>query len=245
MTVSDGGASIARLLTFTVSLPITMTDAILSVTESRLVTYQVLSANGGGSRTYMITGGSMPLGLGLIEQTGIVTGTPTVTGTYMVTIAVADAYSSASASLTLTITPPGNYQTAQTISDQTAQACVTQYQTLVTAGITLFNQKTATRLLETLCVYVYRTNSTSVLNAIYQLFVTYQSTALSERNALSDIQDLNPQTQSMVFLVYTTFMSVVTQQNPQSTLTYFYQQSANTTVYHFLLTKLGSSNPGS
>lgn len=61
--------------------------------------------NGFGPRTYALTAGALPTGITLNPLTGVISGVPTVTGTYNFTVEVTDISGTASAQFSLTILP--------------------------------------------------------------------------------------------------------------------------------------------
>lgn len=68
-------------------------------------TQTFLSGGGTPPYTYSIISGSLPAGLSLNASTGVVSGTPTTTGSFFFTIQVADAMSVATANCSISILP--------------------------------------------------------------------------------------------------------------------------------------------
>ncbi|MDR2474504.1 MAG: putative Ig domain-containing protein, partial [Bacteroidales bacterium] len=77
----------------------TLPDGIVGVTYSR-----TLEVNGAGTMTWSVTAGSLPAGLTLNSATGVISGTPTVTGTANFTVKVSNgALPDATQELSITI----------------------------------------------------------------------------------------------------------------------------------------------
>lgn len=106
------GMTNSAVSVFQFTVPVELPESIAS--DSSLVAGQVYSgsvtASGGtGSFTYSVAGGQLPPGLTLDADTGVITGTPSMNGTYNFTILAADSAVSpatASMSYTMTVAPP-------------------------------------------------------------------------------------------------------------------------------------------
>jgi len=105
----------ANSLTATQGLSIAITSA-LSITTTTLpagaqnVAYSTTLAASGGTQpyTWTITTGTLPSGLNLNSSTGVISGTPTASGTSSFTVKVTDANSlTATQGLSITIAPAG------------------------------------------------------------------------------------------------------------------------------------------
>jgi uncharacterized protein (TIGR03437 family) len=107
--VTDGtGASAER------EFSITINSNVLAITTTSLpggqvgITYNAtLTASGGGGSVYLfnISSGTLPPGLNLSDS-GQISGTPTVAGTYTITFRVTDGFNTANRQLSITITVP-------------------------------------------------------------------------------------------------------------------------------------------
>ncbi|MCL2294854.1 MAG: putative Ig domain-containing protein, partial [Spirochaetes bacterium] len=99
--------------TFTVSVNLTPLPPPLEITTSVLpdgtanMVYpaQTLAATGDTPITWSVTGGSLPGGLSLNANTGVITGTPTAAGTFIFTVTAANAGNTATQELTIRVLP--------------------------------------------------------------------------------------------------------------------------------------------
>ena len=137
MTANDGTGHTGTSSTFTVSAPppltITTTSTLnLGVTGTAFS--QTLSATGGsGTYSWSVSSGTLPASLTL-SSTGVLSGTPTVAGTYNFTAQVTDSTDSTAAqSYTITISAPSNL-TITTTSPLTAAYLGTSYSQALSAS---------------------------------------------------------------------------------------------------------------
>ena len=94
---------------YTVTTPIVLPESISPLIEGQLFNGNVAKLSGGtGAVTYAVTNGELPVGLTLNPSTGLITGTPSVSGDYNFTISATDSAtppSTVSMKYTGTITP--------------------------------------------------------------------------------------------------------------------------------------------
>lgn len=74
----------------TVNTPVISTAALTSGTVGSAYSQTLTETGGTAAFTWLITGGALPAGLSLAGSTGIISGTPTASGTFSVTIRVTD-----------------------------------------------------------------------------------------------------------------------------------------------------------
>ena len=109
--VSDADSRTAtRNYSFNIYSQVTVATATLNPwTVNRAGYSQTLAATGGnGTYTWAVTSGALPPGLSLAAATGIISGTPTVPGTYTISVAATDSSTlllAASRQLTVVINP--------------------------------------------------------------------------------------------------------------------------------------------
>jgi hypothetical protein len=141
--VSDSGSPVQ---TKSVPLTITITSNQLAITTSTLAAgtdgaaySQTLHASGGTpAYTWSITSGSLPAGLTLSASSGVISGTPTASGTYSFTALATDSGSpvqTKSAALSITVAGPTLTITSSTLAAATVGTDYTQ--TLTASGGTL------------------------------------------------------------------------------------------------------------
>ena len=101
--VTDGVQTAQKSLTITVNLVLTITTASLPNGVQGTPYSQTLTTTGGtGTNTWSVATGSLPTGLTL-SAAGVISGTPTATGTASFTVQVADGVQTAQKSLTITV----------------------------------------------------------------------------------------------------------------------------------------------
>lgn len=93
VTVSDSsGRKINRLFNITIDQQLSITTPKIADSISDVSYSQVLSSFGGyGAYTWSITSGSLPPGINLNSTTGVISGTTSSTGTYLLGITIQDA----------------------------------------------------------------------------------------------------------------------------------------------------------
>lgn len=96
------GAATAQLRLTVNPLPLTSSTAPVTFLIGDFFTYQITAGN--NPVTYSATG--LPAGLTLDPNTGLITGRPTVSGTFNVVLRATSAVSEAGATLTITVQPP-------------------------------------------------------------------------------------------------------------------------------------------
>ena len=103
--VSDGIGTVTQSLSITIGQPLSIGTTSLPNGYINIVYSQTLIASGGGgSYTWSIVSGSLPAGLSL-SPGGVISGTPaTRQGVYSFTVQVSDGVSTATQSLSITIT---------------------------------------------------------------------------------------------------------------------------------------------
>lgn len=107
-STSPGSVASATSNNINVSSALIITTSVLNPLDAGQAATQVLSASGGSGNsanyTWSITVGSLPTGITLVPATGALTGSTTVTGTFPVTVKVADSGTSTSTTANLSLT---------------------------------------------------------------------------------------------------------------------------------------------
>jgi hypothetical protein len=136
VSVADAGgsATVNRTFTLAVAVPITIGTATLPAGIVGSNYTSTLTAGGGSSPfTWTLISGQLPPGLTLDPASGVITGTPTVAGSYSIQVQATDsAGTKAAATLTLTIQRALTITTGAVLS--TGSAGANYSQTLAAAG---------------------------------------------------------------------------------------------------------------
>jgi hypothetical protein len=125
--VSSGGQTASRGYQLTISPPppsITTTSPLPGGTQGVLYTQQLNATGGTGSYSWTTTAGSWPPGISL-SSSGVVSGTPTASGTFNATAQVSSGGQTASRSFQLTIAAPVTYRLTLDLYMQSWQQGVT------------------------------------------------------------------------------------------------------------------------
>lgn len=111
VTVTDAATSLTASQTYTLTIVAAYTAVSITTTSlpnaavGIAYTTTLARANGAGPYLWSLTSGSLPAGLALTEDTGVIAGTPTVAGSSPITVRVIDAQGSvATKALTLVVT---------------------------------------------------------------------------------------------------------------------------------------------
>ena len=111
--VADGLGTATKGLSITIHPALSITTALLADGEVDVDYSEALEATGGtGSYTWSIDSGSLPTGLLLGDSTGVISGPPSVDGTFNFTVQVADGLDTATKSLSIKIWPALSITTA-------------------------------------------------------------------------------------------------------------------------------------
>lgn len=142
LTVSYSGdrgylASSAPAVTVTAAAPLAVSTSTLPGGEVHMPYSAALSATGGlGALTWMVTSGGLPAGLTL-QPTGVIVGTPTKTGSSMVTVQVTDSSTGQTAATALSITVTTAARTPElAVALQSVGAFVTAHRGTYSVSIT-------------------------------------------------------------------------------------------------------------
>jgi hypothetical protein len=119
----------AANVTPTATAPTITTASLANGTVSTAYSQTIVTTGGTGTKTFSLSGGSLPNGLGLSATTGTISGTPTTAGTFNFTVKVTDAAgATASKSFSVTMSPaaapvvaptaPGNFTVTAISSSQ-------------------------------------------------------------------------------------------------------------------------------
>ena len=106
VTVSDNlGASVLTTVTVTIQTPVTLsgTPDNANVNTAYTFTPTITAAASGGTITVTRTAGTLPDGLTLDATTGVITGTPTTTGSSTFTLKISDGTSTSSTTFTIPV----------------------------------------------------------------------------------------------------------------------------------------------
>lgn len=120
--------SFTRSYSFTVNAPgIAITPTTLAQAQAAVAYSQQLSASGGnGSYTFSISSGALPAGLSL-SSNGLLSGTPTVAGSFSVTVTANDSFNfSGSQAYTVSVNPPSVVLNPATLPAATAETAYSQ-----------------------------------------------------------------------------------------------------------------------
>lgn len=102
-------ASASKILSMTVAFPsLSITTAALPQAQvGSPLSYQLAATGGKPPYMWAVTGGALPSGLSLAAATGMISGTPTASGTFSFTVTATDAQpATASKTLSTTVSPP-------------------------------------------------------------------------------------------------------------------------------------------
>ena len=96
-------AQVSKSFTVAPALVITTPSSGLNGSYNSAFSLTLQSSGGAGSNTYAISGGSLPAGLSLNTSTGVISGTPTISGSSAVTISVTDANGATTSTTSFTL----------------------------------------------------------------------------------------------------------------------------------------------
>src|SRR5262249_10204769 len=116
VTVTDNnGQAASKALSITiVALPSIGTTSLPGGEVGVAYSQGVSGSGGSGSLTWTISAGALPNGLGIGSSSGVISGTPTASGTFSFTVKVTDANNqSATKALSIAIVPQPSITTAQ------------------------------------------------------------------------------------------------------------------------------------
>ena len=106
------GSTTGDGLILALALPTVTTTSLPAASVGTPYTATLAATGGIPSLTWSVTSGTLPAGLSLAASTGVISGTPTTSGTQGLTVEVTDAFgATATANLALTVVEQGTYTT--------------------------------------------------------------------------------------------------------------------------------------
>ncbi len=131
-------SGVSPSVTITVTSPTVTTSSLPTGVVSVAYPSTQLTATGGATPyTWSVTAGSLPTGLAPLPSTGIISGTPTATGTFHFTVQVKDSVGNTNtAALAITINAPLQVTTSSVPTDVDAGVPYTSTTLMATGGVT-------------------------------------------------------------------------------------------------------------
>ncbi len=131
-------SGVSPSVTVTVTLPMVTTSSLPTGVVNAVYPSTQLTASGGATPyTWSVTAGSLPTGLAPLPSTGVISGTPTATGTFHFTVQVKDSLGNTNtAALTFTINAPLQVTTTSVPTDVDAGVPYTSTTLAATGGVT-------------------------------------------------------------------------------------------------------------
>lgn len=217
--VEDDTGSQTFTITFLIKDAISLTGIAQKAIKG--TSYQFIPSVSGGTGTtvFSILSGSLPLGLSLDKQTGIISGIPTNTGSSTFMLSVSDGSLSSQKSFTIvTVDSVASQNDAATAL--VVQGCANYISYASITPATELSMSSAMRTMGDIVLTIISTPTTAAMDALWNVMSVNKDTYFAEYNFFRGITALDAKTFQAVQAVYTAFRSIMI--SPNTTFDFSY-----------------------
>lgn len=211
-SATDTISTVQYTVTITVNAGLSLSGSAPAGTTGTGYSFTPTVSGGVGPLKFVISSGSLPVGTTINATTGEITGTPTTTGSYTYFVTATDGQVITTQSYTTVITEssttPSNPNAAQT--DAAVATYISEYITAAsTPNASETVLETAMRLMGEITLSIIADPTTTSMQALYDLHVTYKNTIMMEYNFFRGLAGVDALTFMKVNATYEAYRNVV------------------------------------
>lgn len=241
ITVNDGIETASFVAGIVVKKALTVSNLISITCPKNKAFSQFSTAQyGAGPLTYAQVAGTLPPGVNLNVDTGVLSGTPTQSGLYTFSIQVSDLYTSEIQQFTISVVNagiPSGLETPTQI-DLTIDTLIEQYVTIMTNPASTSAAKTqALTYLARANRYMISWPTVYAMTAFWTLNQTYGNSIMSESNVFQYTAAVDPVYLSELTAVYTAYHGVIAYPSKELDLSFLIRTTRCQALVTFLEVK--------